>query len=284
MQVTVLDDIYVSMPSQDIWLTHAHPYGFLESQGIDAQAIKNGTNKFCRTTPFVLDETPNRLYMAITVKTGKSFDIVEKDLDQNIVSEGSTDQLSTCYLISYDLTEQEMRDYNAMYKKGNIYYNFFNDAISRQKKVTIHSMAYRGNTEQINSRAILLSSKIEVKDSLIRPTVTYLDFISSNMGSGYRKIELREYCSGGYDGYFYFKDTGAPMLQQSNFNPGDHGRWDSSTNKTTIKTLEGDWFDAATYYWEMSESLRKDNWYQIDSKWYNSEETKYYDLESVKNK
>lgn len=271
-----------AMPSQDIWLTHAHPYGFLESQGINTQAIKNGTNKFCRTTPFVLDETPNRLYLAITVNTDKAFNVVKKDSDQNIVAEG-TAHMFTCYLISYDLTEQEMRDYKAMYKQGNIYFNFFNDAISRQKKVTIHSVAYRGDPEQLNSRAILLSVKTGVKDGRFQPTVTYLDFDYSNMGSGYRKIKIKEFLTASHQNYCYFKDTNEPAIYDDDFAPEEKG-WGTSSSNTTIKTLEGDWLDAATYYWEMSESLRKDNWYQIDSKWYSSEETKYYDLENTKTK
>ena len=40
-----------------------HPYAFLEQQGHNVQAIKNGTNE-CYTLSYVLDEEPNYLYMA----------------------------------------------------------------------------------------------------------------------------------------------------------------------------------------------------------------------------
>ena len=105
---------------KNCYLLNQHPYGFLQDQGYDVEAIKNGQLS-CQTFSFVRADQPNKLYMVTRVLT-------EDNGWYNYVN----------YMISYDLTKQEMADYKGTYAQQYIYANFLNDAISKQKKATIH--------------------------------------------------------------------------------------------------------------------------------------------------
>ena len=108
---------------KNCYLLNQHPYGFLQNQGYDIEAIKNGELS-CQTFSFVMDDKPNKLYMVTRVLT----DDTKDNGWYNYVN----------YMISYDLTKQEMADYKGTYAQQYIYANFLNDAISKQKKATIH--------------------------------------------------------------------------------------------------------------------------------------------------
>ena len=103
-----------------------HPYGFLEREGFDIEAIKDGELD-CKTYAFYKESEPNNLYMAV---------YAEKD--EGIYNE---------YLIRYKLTEQEMYDYKMLYTMPENSSNadtclqvfFINDAVSRTKSAEILS-------------------------------------------------------------------------------------------------------------------------------------------------
>lgn len=98
-----------------------HPYGFLEDEGYDISAIKSGKVD-CYTTSYVLDNEPNNLYIFTMVSNKEN-------------------NINTNYLLKYNLTDQEMQDYNMLHT-GNLstaYYFqsvFMNDAISQIKTPT----------------------------------------------------------------------------------------------------------------------------------------------------
>lgn len=96
----------------------SHPYAFLESQGYDVNAIMNGEQE-CRTVTYVLNEEPTNLYMYVKVTVGNAYE---------------------SYLLKYELTKQEMKDYQTMHKFmiDGIYHchsraPFMNDKISELK-------------------------------------------------------------------------------------------------------------------------------------------------------
>lgn len=78
-----------------------HPYAFLEDEGFDVEAIKKG-NDLCHTFSYVLTDDPTSLYMYTRVDCGEYYEN---------------------FLLKYQLTEQEMRDYNLTHNgKGNVFY------------------------------------------------------------------------------------------------------------------------------------------------------------------
>ncbi|MFQ6752115.1 MAG: hypothetical protein ACLRFL_00925 [Clostridia bacterium] len=99
-------------------LNYIHPFGFLEDEGFDISAIKAG-NLECHTSPFIYQDEPNNLYMALAVKDGSHY---------------------VNYLLKYQLSDQEMNEYRTFTGKYATYQAyFFNDAISRAKTPTIVS-------------------------------------------------------------------------------------------------------------------------------------------------
>lgn len=103
-----------------------HPYAFLQSEGHNVDAIKNGTLA-CTTNAFVKDSEPNNLYMATYVENSGDY--------------------YTEYLLKYTLTAAEMRDYNLLYDmpENNQYASsayqayFINDQVSKVKTPEIVS-------------------------------------------------------------------------------------------------------------------------------------------------
>lgn len=97
-----------------------HPYGFLEDEGYDISAIKNGTIN-CYSMSYILyEDEPNNLYISTRVENAGGY--------------------YTNYLITYHLTDDEVRDYKLAHSGGGttfyIQSAFMNDAISRSKTPT----------------------------------------------------------------------------------------------------------------------------------------------------
>ncbi len=99
-----------------------HPYAFLEDEGIDVNKIKDGTYS-CYTMSFVKDDELNNLYMHTRV-------LIDDTYYQS-------------YLLKYELTDQEMKDYQMIhgcFDDPLRYYShiyFLNNEISELKKPTI---------------------------------------------------------------------------------------------------------------------------------------------------
>lgn len=94
------------------------PYSFLEDEGFDIESIKTGKLSYT-SSAYVLTESPNDLYMMIGVETN-----------------GETPYYSQ-YILKYTLTNQEMRDYNMIYKGNFIQAPLMNQAISDLKTPTV---------------------------------------------------------------------------------------------------------------------------------------------------
>ena len=96
------------------------PYGFLEEEGYNTQAIKDGQID-ANSRSFILDEEPNSLYIAISVETK------------------TATPYYTDYMIKYSLSDDEVEDYKLLNSKKYIEASFLNDAISRTKEPIIIS-------------------------------------------------------------------------------------------------------------------------------------------------
>lgn len=99
-----------------------HPYAFLQKQGHNVSAIKNGELK-CETQTFVKDSEPNNLYMLTYVENAASTPYY------------------TEYLLKYELTEKEMYDYQMLHEDLYAQTFLINNAISKAKTPTIVSKA-----------------------------------------------------------------------------------------------------------------------------------------------
>ena len=129
-----------------------HPYAFLEDEGFDIEAIEN-KQLDCYTMSYVLDEEPNNLYMYTRVNDGS---VVHN------------------YLLKYELTDQEMKDYdmthNAPTGATNYYVQavFMNNEISEMKTPTIVGTskmtlkAFEGMTETMTGRYNLETEKCDI--------------------------------------------------------------------------------------------------------------------------
>ena len=100
----------------------AHPFAFLEDEGVDVEAIRAGTLP-CYTMSYVLENEPNNLYMYSRV---------------TYPNEGYCEN----YVVKYTLTDKEMKDYHLMMSgSGSIEYYiqaaFMNNEISETKKPEI---------------------------------------------------------------------------------------------------------------------------------------------------
>ncbi len=117
-----------------------HPYAFLEDEGFDIDAIKNGSID-CYTMSYVLDEDPNSLYMNTRV--------TENDVVYT-------------YLVRYELTNQEMSEYTLLHNASDplllkyVQAMFINNTISEMKTPEIVGTsqmsveAYEGMTKSMN--------------------------------------------------------------------------------------------------------------------------------------
>ncbi|MBE6618652.1 MAG: hypothetical protein E7626_02575 [Ruminococcaceae bacterium] len=127
MSSTKVEDYYI--PAFD-----AHPYAFLEDQGIDVNKILDGTYK-AETMTFVYDDEPNNLYINTRVLVDDSY--------------------WHSFLITYALTDKEMADYKLVHGDKTEYsYSwpafFMNDKISETKQPTnVLSTQYTKKTHEV---------------------------------------------------------------------------------------------------------------------------------------
>lgn len=122
------DDFYYYLRDQNPYYYcqfNSHPFAFLAKQGYDVEKIKSGELS-CQTFTFVKKDEPTKLYMSTKVQSEAQYG----KLGMFICYDN--------YLISYDLSKQEMADYKKVHEQELIYANFMNDAISAQKQETIH--------------------------------------------------------------------------------------------------------------------------------------------------
>lgn len=96
------------------------PYAFLEDEGYDVNAIRSGEIT-CFASAYVINAEPNNLYV-------KAF-----------VSSNTATPYYTQYLLKYELTDQEMKDYHMLHDELYIQACFINDMISQMKTPTIIS-------------------------------------------------------------------------------------------------------------------------------------------------
>lgn len=93
-----------------------HPYAFLEDEGYNTLAIKQGQLKG-ETYSYILNEEPNNLYI---------FTRIQNENDHY-----------TNYLLTYELTDQEVKDYKYAHSKNGTFFLyqafFLNDEISRTR-------------------------------------------------------------------------------------------------------------------------------------------------------
>lgn len=94
------------------------PYSFLEDEGYDIEQIKQGTLK-SQISAYTYKDDANSLYMAVGVETKAS------------------KPYYTQYILKYNLTQQEMADYQMLHAGYYIQAVFINDAISEYKTPTI---------------------------------------------------------------------------------------------------------------------------------------------------
>ncbi len=135
MLMNVLNDEYYNsliesaMSNPDLFESaefDPHPYAFLEDEGYDISKIKDGTSE-CFTMSYVLDDEPNNLYIHTRLLVDDSYYV--------------------SYLLKYELTKQEMQDYQLMHgtPHGSQSYHsssvFLNNEISEMKTPTIISLS-----------------------------------------------------------------------------------------------------------------------------------------------
>lgn len=101
-----------------------HPYGFLEDEGYNIDDIKNGTLK-CYSTSYMKDDG----YYIRTMVENKA----------------STDYYG-CYIIKYDLTDQEKDELDMLFEDEYIQTPLYIQEISNQKSASVQSEAYIAKT------------------------------------------------------------------------------------------------------------------------------------------
>ena len=101
-----------------------HPYGFLEDEGYNIDDIKNGTLE-CYSTSYMKDDG----YYIRTMVENKA----------------STDYYG-CYIIKYDLTDQEKDELDMLFKEQYIQTPLYIQEISNQKSASVQSEAYIAKT------------------------------------------------------------------------------------------------------------------------------------------
>ena len=110
-----------------------HPYGFLEDEGYNIDDIKNGSLE-CYSTSYMKDDG----YYIRTMVENKA----------------STDYYG-CYIIKYDLTDQEKDELDMLFEDEYIQTPLYIQEISNQKSASVQSEAYISKTgyESILARA-----------------------------------------------------------------------------------------------------------------------------------
>ncbi len=96
----------------------SHPYAFLEDEGYNIDAIRSGEIK-CYSSAYTVSGEANSLYIKTRVETK------------------ANTPYYTQYLLKYNLTDQEMKDYDMLHEKQYIQACFMNDMISQMKEPTI---------------------------------------------------------------------------------------------------------------------------------------------------
>lgn len=101
-----------------------HPYGFLEDEGYNIDDIKNGSLE-CYSTSYMKDDG----YYIRTMVENKA----------------STDYYG-CYIIKYDLTDQEKDELDMLFEDEYIQTPLYIQEISNQKSASVQSEAYIAKT------------------------------------------------------------------------------------------------------------------------------------------
>ncbi len=115
---------------------NAIPYGFLEDEGFDINAIKN--NKVASQSDMYLDGNDLFIELKIETKVGYTF------------SNSKETSYFTNYILKYNLTDQEVKEIKAMFKRLDVsiekttYFQsaFFVQELSYQKEPTVISKTY----------------------------------------------------------------------------------------------------------------------------------------------
>ncbi len=135
-----------------------HPYDFLEDQGHDVDAIKRG-DLTCKTSSYVKDSEPNNLYMMTYVETK------------------AATPYYTEYVLKYNLTDQEMSDYEFLHRGKYIQAIYMNNEISENKRATV-----------VNKAKISVKAHENFKEAIETDKDTF-----DKLNNKYLDIMLKEY-------------------------------------------------------------------------------------------
>ena len=198
---------------------YGNPYGFWESKGVDVEKIKSGEIA-CRTNAFILNDELHKLYMLTSLTRDNSY------YEQ--------------YLISYDLTEQEAKEYFQLHLYRFAQSLYLNDLISRHKQPTILAegkidiKTYDALTENFNSHLCLsyfmdflmfqnpttgkvTFSMYACSDSpspAFKPSADKWGIQNQSDSIHYREISFKDYIS-------WNTDNGIIKVDESTINPED---------------------------------------------------------------
>lgn len=132
----------------DTALFQAHPYAFLEDQGINVEEIKNGQTQ-AYTMSYVLDDEPNNLYIYTRVL--------------------QDDYYYSVYLLKYRLTDKEMDEYHLLHSGQG------------QARFYIQSVFLNNEISEMKTPEIVGSSKIKKKAyEEMRGTAKNNKFVQTN--------------------------------------------------------------------------------------------------------
>ena len=262
---TLYTDPYFSKANQDIVNNKlivmtdprydSHPYSFFVQQGHDVQQIQKeisqGVEK-CLTYGFIYDDEPNNLYIATRLADPTNTFYYE-------------------YLLKYELTEHEMKDYKWMHGVGmedingkKQYAQFFllNDVVAKthtptilgSTKVTIESHEKFAQNDDNNARTLLWNPLDLAKN---QNTEAYWDFVIQSMKQegkfedyGRMHIFLFQGLKGTYGSPAYPCKVKTAFVDLANMflgSPSSNGSYDlvdttfnsyySKTDKTTWPTI-----------------------------------------------
>ncbi len=195
----LLQDFYSEKLSSFSGYFKPHPYAFLQEEGFDTTAIKQGS-VYCKTISFIKKKEPNNVYMATTVEDSSS--------------------TYTQYLLKYELTDIEVRDYKMLYdmpanNEGAHYARqtaFINDQISKEKTPTIISESYISKQTYNNLYA-------EIKHSQYWKTLpndssnNSFDFILNNFDTQTNSIYVYVHTYSDYTPYPSRTKSGVGLLE-----------------------------------------------------------------------
>jgi len=117
----LLDFDEFSVPADPLY--DPHPYGFLQAQGYDIEAIKNKSLE-CETICYVKGVDKNNLYVNTRVETVDNFG-----------------DYYTCYTLKYSISEREYKDIYFLYDLNAAHAAFVIQELSYQKTPKIESCA-----------------------------------------------------------------------------------------------------------------------------------------------